>query len=80
MRKIGKGNIKAQRHRRRHNNKDVKRYDQPFDLIDDNITYQPYGYCRYYRGYLTRNMSILHKCEEKKCQNFELFDEDKITK
>ena len=25
-------------------------------------------------------MSILHKCEEKKCQNFELFDEDKITK
>lgn len=70
-----RGNVKAQRRRHRENNKGVARLDGYYLTIDGNPTYQPFAYCKYYQGYLTRNQSILHKCTKRKCRSYETFEQ-----
>lgn len=70
---FGKGNRRNQKKRRRKNNKDVEKQQYEYKLIDNNYSCQPYGYCNYHKGYLTKNQCLLHNCENKKCNNFEKF-------
>ena len=75
---MGHGNVKAQRRRRRKNNKHIEKQDLPYQLIDGNMSYYPYGYCNWYKGFLTKNMTMCHRCEHKKCSKFEVFDKEKV--
>lgn len=68
------GNKRKQRRNRRRNNRQVPKLDQAFMLIDGNPTYQPFGYCWHYQGYLTRNQAIRHRCLIKQCRRFEIFE------
>jgi hypothetical protein len=76
----GKGNRKLQRKRHRRNNHGIKRQDSLYELIDGNMSYFPYAYCRYHKGYLTKNMVILHKCGEKRCNKYIAFKEKEKMK
>ena len=71
----GKGNRKMQRKRHKVNNRGVKKQDNLYELIDLNMTYYPYAYCIWHKGYLTKNMVILHKCREKHCDKYLKFKE-----
>ena len=68
-----RGNKRQQQRNRRRNNRGVPKLDQTFILIDGNPTYQPFGYCWYHQGYLTRNQAIRHRCLDKHCKRFETF-------
>lgn len=69
---------KKSRKRRRQNNKDVPKSELWFEMIDGNFTHQPYGYCYSKHGYLTKNLSKLHKCEEKHCARFNKVKEEEL--
>ena len=69
------GNKRLQQHNRRKNNRRVPRQDELYRTIDGNKTYQPYGYCWYHRGYLTRNQAIRHSCHKKCCKRFQKFED-----
>ena len=71
----GKGNRKQQRKRHRQNNKGVHKQEELYELIDKNLTYYPYAYCRWHKGWLTKNMVVLHKCREKHCDKYVSFKE-----
>lgn len=60
----------AQQKRRRLNNRDVPRQTEDYQLITGDFSRQPYAYCCRYRGYLTKNMADLHKCNCRKCQHY----------
>ena len=68
------GNKRQQRRNHRHNNRGVPRRDELYRTIDGNETYQPFAYCWYHSGYLTRNQSLRHRCNERKCSRFEPFE------
>ena len=44
-------------------------------MIDGNWTIYPFGYCFKYRGYLTKRMTKIHKCNKKHCCMFKSFEE-----
>ena len=67
MNNSGKGNRREQRRRRKKNNKGVKKQQDEFLLIDGNYSNVPYKYCCYYKGYITKNLSKRHNCENKNC-------------
>ena len=60
---------KESQKRRRRNNKGVPKLKDYFFLIDGNYSNQPYAFCTHYRGFLTKNQSIRHSCEERNCKN-----------
>ena len=37
------------------------------ELIDGNLSHYPYAYCKHYGGYVTKNLVLVHSCEEKGC-------------
>ena len=41
-----------------------------YRMIDGNLTYYPYGYCFYHKGWLTIRMAKCHKCKQKNCKRF----------
>lgn len=61
------GDVKGQRKRHRKNNKHVPRVKHAVYTVDYNPTFQPYMFCAYYQGYLTRNQYLRHKCEKRGC-------------
>lgn len=81
---MGKGNVKKQRKNHKANKHTVRQI-KPYEMIDGNLTYQPYAYCTYYNGWLTKAMANRHRCEKRHCERFELLDPQsgevyKITK
>ena len=70
MNNNGRGNRKAQKYRRKKNNAGVKKQEEEFLLIDGNFSNKPYSYCCHYKGYLTKNLAIRHKCENNHCEKF----------
>lgn len=72
---MGKGNIKRNRHRRQKNNKQVKKQDLFYEMIDGNFTHYPVGWCAYHKGYLTKNCLETHRCLERKCIQYREFEE-----
>lgn len=66
---------RAQQRRRRRNNSGVELQSEPFLMIDGNETYRPYGYCSRYEGYVSKNMSLVHRCEEINCHRFSKLSE-----
>lgn len=71
----GKGNRHAQQRRRRKNNRPVQSQLEEYLLIDGNYSNKPYKYCKYYKGFLTRNLMIRHNCVENGCSNLINFEE-----
>ena len=65
----GTGDRKNQQRRRRKNNKNVPHLDKEVFLIDGNYSNQPYAYCNFdgHFGYLTKNQTVAHDCENKEC-------------
>ena len=66
---------------RSHQRKNLRttiRQNLPYELIDGNMSHFPYGYCNNYKGFLTYNLTIIHRCEKKKCPKFETFDINKV--
>lgn len=61
--------------RRNRNNASTPVQDYEYEMIDGNWTARPYGYCHKYHGFLTKNMSIIHKCEKKNCCLFKTFEQ-----
>lgn len=41
-----------------------------YRMIDGNLTYYPYGYCFYHKGWLTIRMAKCHHCKQKNCKRF----------
>ena len=68
------GNRRAQQRRRRTNNRSVPRQPFEYKLIDGNFSNQPYKFCVYHDGYLTRNQYLLHKCNKRKCSQLRCLD------
>ena len=46
-----------------------------YKMIDFNITYYPYGYCLYHKGWLTVRMAKCHNCKQKNCKRFVPFSQ-----
>lgn len=66
-----KGNIKAQRKRRRKalkERKKMKPAETEVQLIDGNYTLYPAAYCNIHGGYLTLGLMDIHRCEKRKCK------------
>lgn len=65
----GKGNVKAQRKRRRQRLRtaNTKRATKPYQCIDNNFTWYPTAYCERYKGALTEGLINVHRCREKGC-------------
>lgn len=61
-----------QQKRRRVNNKGVPFEKLLYDMIDGNKTHYPYAYCKYHKGWMTKSLVVIHKCEERKCVQFEV--------
>ena len=71
---IGKGNTKAQRKRRKINNRGIPKQDKDYRLVDGNYSNQPYAYCCYHKGYMTKNQTTLHKCNKKNCEQLKTLE------
>ena len=69
------GNKKAQRRNHRRNNKGVPKQPEEYRLIDGNWSNQPFVYCTYHKGYMTRNQTIRHHCLNKKCPHYHTFEQ-----
>jgi hypothetical protein len=67
-------NQRKSRRRRLRSYCEVKKQQLKYELIDGNMSYYPYGYCEYYQGWLTLNLSKIHNCEGKCCSNFVSFE------
>ena len=70
----GKGNKALQQRNRRRNNRRVPKRSETYKLIDGNESYQPYAYCWYYHGYLTKNQAVRHSCRKRNCKRFQFFE------
>lgn len=66
-----KGNVKAQRKRRKRNLKGMPRTPTPLECIDGNFSYYTTAYCRRKGAYLTQGLSSTHRCKERKCEQYE---------
>ena len=64
------GNAHAQRRRRRRNFDKSLYQNDLYLLIDGNYSHYPYCYCKYHKGFLTKNLACRHKCEAKNCIQF----------
>ena len=65
------GNVKAQRKRRKQMKKNTPRSPDEFLLIDGNWSHYPVGYCCRKQGYLTAGLINTHRCNKRKCEQFE---------
>ena len=71
FKKRGKGNIKAQRKRRRNR---LKMYpkgiwrEAEYELIDGNFSHFAVAFCENYSGYLTIGLMDTHGCERRNCK------------
>ena len=71
FKKRGKGNIKAQRKRRKARKKLLKPgdyFNDEFELIDGNYSHYPIGYCDRYGRFLTAGLANTHRCRQRKCE------------
>lgn len=74
-----KGNIKAQRKRRRKalkQRKKIKPLADEVQLIDGNYTLYPVAYCKAHSGYLTQGLMDIHRCEKRICSALRKGDYD----
>lgn len=72
----GKGNIAAQKQRRKDRYKNLpQRRKQSYELIDGNYSHYPVAECTYYGGYLTQGLIDTHQCRQKTCTRFVMLDE-----
>ena len=76
----GRGQRREQRKRRRRITMDAELYKPQFyELIDMNFTHYPYAYCKKYHGFITKNMSRAHNCDNRKCscldKNIDMYTE-----
>lgn len=76
MRK-GHGNTKSNQKRRRNFNKNVERQTELYPMIDNNLTYYPYAYCSFYKGYMTASMTDRHNCVNRNCPHYKDSNIDK---
>ena len=67
----GKGNkAKNQRARRQFKRThQVKKRSNLYPLIDDNLSYYPYAYCKRHQGFLTVSLLNTHKCDKRMCMH-----------
>ena len=66
-----KGNIKAQRKRRKKRKKFLKPgdyFNDEFELIDGNFTHYPVAYCNHYGRFLTAGLIHTHRCRQRNCK------------
>lgn len=67
----GKGNIKAQRKRRKERLKNrPPKAEELFLLIDGNYSFYPVAFCKYHGAYMTQGLCDIHRCEKRKCPRF----------
>ena len=71
---MAQGSRSEKQRRRRKVNSVVPKQAQLYPLIDGNQSYQPYGYCIYHQGYLTKNQALLHRCRKRRCRRFYTFE------
>jgi hypothetical protein len=66
-----KGNIKAQRKRRRERRKNLPpKQKEACELIDGNWSHYPVAECLYHKGFLTNGLVDTHRCEKRHCKWF----------
>jgi len=70
----GKGDRKAQRRRRKKYNRGIPKQQEEYRLIDNNYSPQPYVYCCYYKGYMTKNQTMRHGCAARKCEQLKTLE------
>ncbi|MCQ2608949.1 MAG: hypothetical protein MJ197_09735 [Bacteroidales bacterium] len=51
--------------------KEVTRQKMQYELIDGNMSYYPYAYCKRKGAFLTKGLANTHRCECRKCEQFE---------
>ena len=67
----GKGNVKAQRKRRKKRLKELpERWDKEVLLIDGNSSFYPVAYCFHHEAFLTQGLVDTHRCDRRKCPKF----------
>lgn len=72
----GKGNVKAQRKRRKQRMKELpERWNKEVLLIDGNFSFYPVAYCLHHKAFMTHGLVQTHRCEQRKCVKFR-----KVTK
>lgn len=72
MKNKGRGNVKAQRKRRRERLKNhPPRQAEKVQLYDGNWTFYPAAYCKIHGAYLTQGLIDTHKCQQRECQGLE---------
>ena len=72
-----KGNIHAQRLRRKKRLKELpKKQDVQVELIDGNFSFYPAAYCKHHGGYLTLGLIETHRCRYRKCNGFKVIKDD----
>lgn len=65
---IGKGDVAAQKKRRKERRKLLpERTADKYQLIDNNFTYYPIAYCKAKKGWLSLGLMHTHKCKDKSC-------------
>lgn len=68
----GRGNIKAQRKRKRERRKHLpKKQAEKVLLIDGNLSYYPIAYCSRYGAFLTEGLADTHRCLQRKCKRYD---------
>ena len=64
----GKGNVKAQRKRRKQRLKRLPpRWNNEVLLIDGNFSFYPVAYCLYHKAFMTHGLVDTHRCEQRNC-------------
>ena len=73
----GKGNVKAQRKRRKQRLKKLpERWDNEVLLIDGNFSFYPVAYCFRYKAFLTQGLLDTHRCDKRHCPKFRRVTKD----
>lgn len=68
---MSKGNLKAQKQRRKARKKKLDKPPKqpvPYQLIDGNMSYYPIAFCSVHTGYLTAGLINTHKCNRRRCR------------
>ena len=71
MKKKGKGNVQAQRKRKKERKKHLPmKQPEKVMLIDGNLSYYPVAFCTAHGGYLTQGLADTHRCIKRQCSGY----------
>lgn len=74
-----KGNIRAQKKRRKERLKNrPPKSEEKVLLIDGNYSFYPVAFCSQYKAYLTCGLADTHRCQERECPKLKMIHEEAV--